>query len=412
MITSANTTGTWSNWTGSRSVAVLREVFATDESDVVAAVARARDEGVALRAVGTGYSWGEAVGHGAVVVRTEGLRGVRNVDLRLGTARIAAGTPLQDVCRELRDVGMELPTIGGFSGQSIAGAIATATHGTGVRQKSLSAYATGFRIVDASGQMRDVGEGCSETLRAARVAIGALGIVTEVEMQVQPATWLRTEDSWHAQFDPSWLSADDGIRRAVRWHPNGYGAPGGSWFQLREWIPARAEHDGAHPSHVALATAGAIRPHNFTVTEHAVPVTRADEVMDAVARALDRAPGVLTGMPLALRVVAPDDAHLSPYRGSEAMITLSAAAHSAKAGVALFRLVHDVVAPFHAKPHWAKEHFYSQTMLEDRFPGLQDFEAVRRNFDPRGMFLTPSMRELLTGHMEDQCEVEGRVRAQ
>ncbi|MEV4900307.1 D-arabinono-1,4-lactone oxidase [Citricoccus sp. NPDC055426] len=379
---------------------VARAEVPADESSVADAVVRAQAEGRQLRAVGTGYSWSEAVGAGAVLVRTDRLRGVNTADLAAGTAWIAAGTKLHEVCSALWAEGMELPTLGGFSGQTIAGAISTATHGSGRRAACLSAYVQAVRLVDAAGSAVVVDGKRPEALQAARVGLGLLGVMTEVEVQVRPATWLRIDDSWHAHFDPRWLSADDGIRRAVRWHPLGQDGSPGMRFQLREWVPVAEDSVGALPSPAALATGGWEEPQPFAVVEHALPLSGAAEAVEALTSALARESDALSGMPLALRVVAPDNAFLSPTQG-EATMTISAAARSTSAGRGLFGLVHAALVSYGARPHWAKEHQYSSETLRDRYSKLSRFETVRQTFDPHGMFLTPAMSDVLAGATED-----------
>lgn len=401
MTNPASPLGTWSNWTGSRAASLVRERVPSTEVEVVALVARARDENLRVRAVGTGYSWADAVDDDSVLVRSTALRGVGDVDRATGTVRIAAGTTLQDACRHLWQAGFELPTLGGFSGQTIAGAVSTATHGSGVWQQALSAYAHRLRIVDGHGRVVVVDESTPDELRAARVSLGLLGVVTEVEMRVHAASWLRTVDTWHDDIDPAWFTTDDGVRRAVRWHSPGTGSPDDRAVHLREWIPVRAHDEGAVPSFTALASAGDARPAPFFVTEHSLASDDAMAALATLQRALQANSQRPLTMPLSVRTVAPDDAHLSPYRGG-ARVTVSAAAADETSARALFRVVHDALISFGTVPHWAKEHLYSRSMLRQRLSGLQNFEKVRDEFDPRGMFLTKDMRALLTDTVAEQ----------
>ncbi|MGM7668343.1 D-arabinono-1,4-lactone oxidase [Microbacterium sp. A93] len=401
MSASIETSPTWSNWTGSRVVPIARDVTPSDEAGVVSAISEALAGGETVRTAGRGYSWAESVGEGSVVVRTDALQGVRDIDLGAGTARVAAGTSLADLCLALWRAGAELPSLGGFSGQTVGGAVATATHGTGLSHRCLSAYAQGFRIANADAEIVTVGKGDEEWLRAARVGLGMLGVVTELTLEIQPASWLRIEDSWHDRLAPEWLTVDDGVRRAARWYPDADGdVRANSKFHLREWVPARAGSEGALPSFTALATAGNVRPATFSVVEHSIPLAQVAEVVAAVERVLSDQPETLTGMPLALRNVASDDAFLSPYQGGP-MLTLSAAATSLEQGGAMYELVHDVLLGYGARPHWAKDSLYQPELLKSRYTDLGRFDAVRRQFDTRDMFLTPFQAALMTKEHAD-----------
>ncbi|MGL3150194.1 D-arabinono-1,4-lactone oxidase [Microbacterium sp. A196] len=388
---------TWSNWSGSRTVSVSRQERPANETGIAQTVRQAVAEGRQVRAVGPGFSWADTVGEEAVVIHTDRLQGVRSIDLDAGIVSAAGGTRLLDLCADLWDRGLELPTLGGFSGQSIAGALATATHGSGATQAALSAYARAFRIVDAHGEIISVTGDDNAVLRAAQVNLGMLGVVTEVDMSVHAATWMTVRDSWYAEFSSGWLTQQDGVRRAVRWHPRGDGAPEGRRFHLKEWAPARPGAEGALPSYVALASAGATAPAAFTVTEHAAAVDRAGDLVREIDDALRRAPEVEIAMPVALRVVSSDAAYLSPYAGRTS-VTVSAAAPSGERFPTLFAMLEEILVVYGARPHWAKEHCRSVEYLSAQYPDFTKFEGVRCGFDPMGRFLTPSQR-VLTAHV-------------
>lgn len=386
----------WANWNGSHVVGPVHIVKPRTEAEVAAAVRCAHEKGVGLRAVGAGYSWGDVAVPGSVLVRSDGLAGVRDVDLEAGTARVAAGTCLEDVSRTLWDGGAELPNLGGFSGQTIGGAIATATHGTGVDHPSLSALVQRARIVDSRGVAVDVDGQHEATLRAARVARGLLGVMTEVCVRVRAASWLRVADSWHERFDATWLTRRDGVRRAIRWHVGDRAAPSGMPFHLREWHPAAGGTDGALPSYRALSAAGATRPPSFVVLEYALPAADARSAVDAIEAALARRADIRPVMPIAIRSVAGDDAFLSPY-GRGDSVTVSAAGRNAREAGALFSVVHEALLPYKPRPHWGKENLIAPSELSGDYPDLGRFEEIRRSFDPQGMLLTPGAQELLAG---------------
>src|SRR5437588_1878964 len=174
----------WTNWTGDRSCAPREIVAARDEADVVAAVRRAREQGLTLRVAGAGHSFSDLVPTDGILLRLEALDRVVDADAQTGLARVQAGITLHALGPALAQHGLALENQGDIDAQTLAGALATGTHGTGARFRNLSANVVGMRLVDGRGEVVEL-EGGDE-LRAARVSLGALGVVTEMTLRCVP----------------------------------------------------------------------------------------------------------------------------------------------------------------------------------------------------------------------------------
>ncbi|HSD81582.1 MAG TPA: FAD-binding protein, partial [Solirubrobacteraceae bacterium] len=163
-------------------------------ADVVAAVGRAAGAGLTVRAAGSGHSFTGAALTDGVLLLPDRLTGLVDVDPPSGRVRVRAGTTIRELCALLADHGLALANLGDIDAQTIAGAIATGTHGTGAGLPGLAAQVAALQLVAASGEVLEVDGSRPELLRAARVSLGALGVVTEVELRAVPAFTLRGAD--------------------------------------------------------------------------------------------------------------------------------------------------------------------------------------------------------------------------
>ena len=185
----------WSNWAGTESTTLARVATPRSEEELIEEIRKARRRGLRVKAIGAGHSFtGVAVTDG-LQLRLGGLTGVTTIDATRGEATVRAGTPLHVLNEELAQLGLALPNLGDIDKQSLAGAIATGTHGTGLRFTGLAGGVRSLRIVLADGSVVD----CSPTrapdlFQAARLGLGALGVITEVTVEVVPAFLLHADE--------------------------------------------------------------------------------------------------------------------------------------------------------------------------------------------------------------------------
>ena len=176
---------TWTNWVGNQSF-VADLATPRSEDEVVAHVRTAIAAGKGIRAAGTGHSCTPVV-QSDTVLATTGLRGITHVDGARRYVTALAGTTVGEFGEPLWTAGLAFANQGDIDTQAIAGAIATGTHGSGNALPSFSATLRACRLVDGRGEVVEIDDTHPERLRAAQVAIGMLGVMTSVTVEVVPA---------------------------------------------------------------------------------------------------------------------------------------------------------------------------------------------------------------------------------
>ena len=189
---------TWHNWAGDQICAPSVIKRPTSEAELVEIVAGAAQKGERVRAVGTGHSFTDCACTDGVMIDMTGLQRVIDVDSVNGLATIEGGARLHPLLAQLAERGFGIENQGDIDKQSITGAAATATHGTGARFKNVSAQVVSARLVTAGGEVLEVSQGSagseSDDYLAARVSIGALGVISQVTVKVVPLFTLHRAD--------------------------------------------------------------------------------------------------------------------------------------------------------------------------------------------------------------------------
>ncbi len=427
---------TWRNWARSQS-AEPREVHApVTAEDVQRVVEGVRARGGTLRPVGSGHSFSGAARPDDAQLTLDGLAGLLHVDEALGRATLLAGTRLREVPALLAPSGLAMDCLGDIDAQTLAGAISTGTHGTGLRHPSIGASVVAATLVSGSGEIVRVSEReRPDLLPAVRLGLGVLGVLVDVTLQCVPAFALEAVettvgldvvlDDWMGliertdHFEFHWFPATrcaatkSNTRVAGPLRPrsaigrfvdervltvSGHRAVLG----LAALVPPLApslNHLSAHlmprgsftePSHDVFTAPRAVR---FRELEYGLPVAAVPEALREIDRALRRADLVLT-FPFEARTSAADDAHLSTAHGRD---TGYIAAHRwwREDPRPLFDLVEPILLAHDGRPHWGKLHSLRAPELAARFPGFADFVAARDELDPDRTFASSWTRRVL-----------------
>lgn len=424
----------WSNWAGNQR-AFLPVVRPTVEAELCRIVADAAASGRRLKAVGTGHSFtGVALSDGMLVDLRDYGR-VRAVDAAAGTVTVEAGCRLRDLSAFLWNRGLALPNLGDIDVQTVAGATATGTHGTGLAFGNLSSAVVGMWLVDGTGEVVE----CDATTRpevfaAARVGLGALGIVSTITFQCVPAFHLhavhepRPVDEVLEAFDDL-VAANDHFE--LFWVPGTRGALTKTHRRNHEPVAPRPRRDAFLHDMVwdnlafgAAQRAGAVRPGwfrpvvrripapgrvefndrsyrvlasprhvRFVESEWAVPVEHTVEAVQRV-RAVVADLGHPVTFPVEVRVSAADDIALSTASGRTTG-WVSVHMYRQMPHEQYFRRVADALADLDARPHWGKLHPLGAAALADRYPRWGEFQDVRAALDPHGVFDNAELRRVL-----------------
>ena len=412
----------WSNWAGNvtDSAAVLSP---RTQDELVEMVHSSAAAGRRIRPVGSGHSFTPIAQAGDTRLSLRHLSGIVAADRATGHVRVLAGTPLRVLNRALDLLGLAMPNLGDIDAQTLAGATSTGTHGTGATLPGLSAGIVGLRLVTPDGASRWVDESDPELFGAARVGLGALGVVTEIELACLPAYRLRAVErpesldavlpriqehfDAHRHFELYWfpgtrrvqtkandLVADDVDEPLAPWRRRlddellsntVFGAANRVLTAVpRAVLPfnavaARAltERSYTAPSHEVFVTPRTVR---FVESENAVPREAvADALTDLVAWVERHREPI--SFPVEVRVAAPDDMWLSTgYERANAYV----AVHQYHRGDhrAYFAAFEEIVAAHAARPHWGKLHGLGAEQLADLYPRHGDFVALRDRLDP------------------------------
>src|SRR5215210_4113478 len=194
----------WSNWSRGQSCAPAEHVRPGSRAELAEVVARGR----AVRVAGAGHSFSGGVATDGTLLSLERLDRVLDVDRAAGLVRAEAGIPLHRLVRELHGHGLALPNLGDIDVQALAGALATGTHGTGVRLGNLSTAVEAMEIAGPDGTVRTIDGG--DLLRAARIGLGSLGVVVAVTLRCVRAFRLHGVDA-PAPLDEVLASLDERV---------------------------------------------------------------------------------------------------------------------------------------------------------------------------------------------------------
>jgi L-gulonolactone oxidase len=408
----------------------------TTVDEVRDAVDAARAHGRVLRVAGAGHSFNDAVATDGTLIGLERMGRVLDVDRASGLARVEGGISLARLSEALHAYGLAFENLGDVDVQSIAGATATATHGTGARLRNLSAALHEVELVAADGDVVTLSEASDpDAWHAARVNVGALGVVTAVTLRAVPAFTLEGVDAT-APLDETLDSLDEladsndhfelfafpHTRLALTRANNRVDRPPEPRSQTRAWIDdvllrnhvfglacraGRRSHRLIPHLNRALARASgesrrvdrsdrifaSPRLVRFTEMEYAIRRARAAEAVRAVLGLVEERRFAVP-FPIEVRFVAGDDALLSPAGGRD---TCYVAVHMYRGmeWEPYFRAVEAVMDGHDGRPHWGKRHFQTAATLAPRYPAWDRFESVRRRLDPAGTFANAYVRRVL-----------------
>jgi len=382
----------WQNWSGSQRHRA--DVITPADVDGVAATVRAAAAaGQTVRCVGSAHSfvpfWTDDV-----ILSLDHLSGLIAVDPAQRLATVAAGTKLHALGPLLWSHGLSLPQQGDIDRQSLAGALSTGTHGTGRTLPSLPNFLRAMTLVLADGSRRQLtAEADGELFAAAQVAQGALGVMVEVTLALDPAYHLH-ERTWSCDFEEC-AATRAGLIDANR-HFEFFWAANTDGCEMKVLNKTDAEPQVfGEREYIAPAfqTFPSDREIRFNEMEYSVPFEAGWdcflELREMMLRDFPRLP-----WPIEYRTLAADDLPLSTASGRET-VTLSVHQGAERDYRPLFGAAEAIFRNHAGRPHWGKLHSLDAGDLAARYPRFASFQHQRRALDPRGVFLNDYLRGLL-----------------
>jgi len=385
----------WSNWSGRHQCEPSDVHFARSVDDVSAVVAAANAAGRRLRVVGAGHSHYPLVPTEGLILDVSGLAGVLETSPKRRTARVRAGTPIHALGRPLHDAGLALANQGDIDRQTIAGAVATGTHGTGRGLKNLSAAVRAVSLVLASGELvRLSAEENPELFEIARLNLGAVGVVVDLTLGLRESYRL-LEHGWTASY------AD--IVTEIATLPERHRHFEFFWYPHRDRVVAKTIDETSAEAVYPLGAEGERcawsyevlpnhRPAKHTEMEFSVPLASGPGCL-AEIRELIRSDFPELRWPIEYRTVAADDVWLSTAAGRD-VATISVHQGIDQDDEPLFRACEAVFRRYAGRPHWGKVHYFDAEDLGAAHPRWRDWWSRRDAVDPRGTFLNATLESL------------------
>lgn len=378
----------WNNWSGRLAAEPDQIAFVRSEADAAATVLAAKRRGQVVRAGGAFHSHAPLLVTDGILVDLSGLSGVISSDAETCRAWIWAGTRIHALGRPLHDAGLGLRNQGDIDRQAVAGAIATGTHGTGAELTNLSAAVTGARIVLASGEIVDCSAESERDLwEVARLNLGAVGIVTRLQLALRKAYRLR-ENGWTDPFESllpqlSELAAEN-RHFEFFWFPHNDMAVAKSINETDDGpvYPLADEGSRCAWSYEVLPNA---REQRHTEMEYSIPADQGPACLSAL-RELILSRFADVRWPVEYRHLAEDDVWLSTAYGRPT-VTISVHQDVALDEAPYFRACEALFRSFDGRPHWGKVHYLQPDELAAIHPRWHDWWRVRDRLDPEGLFL-------------------------
>ncbi len=428
--------GVWRNWAGNQRSIPARVASPRSTEEVAAEVRRAAEDGLTIRMPGTGHSFTGVALTDGVQLRPQGLTAVRSIDTATGLVTAEAGLALWRLNQLLDEHGLALANMGDIQEQTIAGASQTGTHGTGRDHAGLASQIAGLELVLADGSVVT----CSRTERpelfdAARVGLGALGVVTAITWQTVPSFLLRAQEepmAWNEvlsrldeleadneHFEFYWFPHSEGCltkrnnrvegpraplpgfkawlddeflsnqvfgaaQRVTRRFPGTIGPINGVSAKL---LGARTYTD---TSYKVFTTSRNVR---FKEQEYAIPREHLTAALREIRAAFDRK-GWRISFPIEVRVLPAEDAWLSMAHGRRTAF-IAVHVYHRNEHAAYFEGVEEILTALGGRPHWGKMHTRDAEYLETVYPRFGDFTKLRDELDPDRRFRNPYLRQVL-----------------
>ncbi|MEV4898147.1 D-arabinono-1,4-lactone oxidase, partial [Nonomuraea sp. NPDC055795] len=422
----------FTNWAGNQSGTPAEVRTPASVEDVVSAVRDATRTGRRLRMVGTGHSFTGVALTDGIMLRPTGLTGVRT--WAEDRVTVLAGTPLSHLNELLDRRGLALANMGDITEQTVSGAIQTGTHGTGRDTGGLADQVVELELVLADCSVATVKPG-EDLFDAARVGLGALGVLTAVTFKVEPAFLLHNRrrrlplteilssldsmTSANEHLDFFWVPHTDACLVKTNNRNPGPARPPSAF---KHWLDAvflentlfgaacalGARSPGLIPRINAVSAAAlgdsesvdtsykiftARRDVRFLEMEYAVPREHLGQALRETRDLVERMDWKIT-FPIEVRVTPPSDAWLSTAYGRHSAY-IACHIYRPTPNPAYFQGVEEIMTRLRGRPHWGKMHTRDAAYLATVYPRLPDFVALRDRLDPGRLFTNPYLDTVL-----------------
>lgn len=414
----------WQNWSGSQQA--HPEILHPRHVNELRKLVKFYDH---IRVVGAGHSFSALVKTDKILLNLDQLKGVVAFDEDKSQCTVHAGTRLEDLGEYLAPIHQALLNQGDIDQQSLAGAISTGTHGTGINLPCLSAFVKGFELLTAEGELLQCDDQQNTAIfQAGLVALGSLGVLTKITLQNRPRYKLKEQirlcpiqdvfthiDQWknqhrHIEFwafihsDQVMLKTLDETDEAIQPRQDSWPSEDALLTlcsELTRVIPASNPYLQkllrvfVKPTrHVDWSSQIFPTPRHtrFNEMEYQIPVELGLQCLEEVLATL-RKHQVAMFFPIEFRYVKGDNIWLSPFYQRDS-VSISIHQFYKQDYHAIFDLVEPILQKYQGRPHWGKLHSMTAASLRDLYPKWDDFMALRQQLDPQQKWLNPYLKQL------------------
>ena len=418
----------WQNWSGYQHCLPAQRLAPASLDELVDVL---RNTPGPIRPVGAGHSFTPLVPTDGTILSLRNFEGLLGHDMTAMTATFGAGTKLGDVGEPLNAIGQALYNMPDIDEQSLGGAMATATHGTGERLGALHSYLTALTLVTPRGDVLECSrEKNPEIFDAARVSLGSLGVVTQLTLRNLPAhrlkrrVWLEPLDTLLEHFDElaarhysfeMYLIPSCSLAAAITidpttepLQPRGVERDNDTlmelkrlrdltawWPAARRWLMDRVAaaspvEEAVDDWYRAFPSSRAVRFNEMEYhlpREHLLPTLR--KVRETVE---SKHPEIF--FPIEVRVVKGDDAWLSPFTGHESSGSIAVHHYHPEDPLPYFTSIEPLYRAAGGRPHWGKMNTLAGADFAALYPRWNDFQRVREELDPEGKMLNPYLKQV------------------
>lgn len=425
----------WKNWAGNVRFVPGSIAQPSSTEEVSQLLRNAATDGRKVRCIGTGHSWSALAVTTDVLVSTDRLNRIISADVGTGKVAVEAGAKLKDLNVQLWNRGLAFSNLGSIAEQSLAGAVSTATHGSGINHQILASQIQRYTLVKPNGEAQIIdSEKDREMFNTAIVSLGALGIITEMTLKAVPCYQLH-ERSGLMDFDEvcdnvlDWIKEHDHLK--MWWFPHTdkmmvyrydrtQQPVNDSWWRQKlmdEWLSVTgyrlmlwwANRKPARRKSMNRQIVGRMLPDVdriersykvFNVPEP--PIHRETEwafdihhtpLLLREYRNLVNANGHLINFIQEIRFVKGDDYALSPCFGRDSVYVGAYNADN-RGWDELLSDFEQMAVKHRGRPHWGKEFSVRADYLRSVYPKWEEFRALRNAFDPEKRLSNPMMEWL------------------
>lgn len=407
--------------------------------EIVRVVKDANDNNRKLRVLGSGHSWSPIATSNDLYISLINYKGLVAIDTEHSLVTIKGGTTLVEITKMLRERGFALHVLPSVSTQTIAGAIMTATHATGVEHTNIAALVTELEMVLANGTVITVSkETTPDLFEAAVVSVGLLGVVTQVTMVMEkdfnlleimtPRSLQHCLDNTQEVF-----SSAQHVKMWIEWHSetcvvfqvnrtteavrDNFNPTvmrfKGHLYEVIQWLVTMVPDVVGRYMMSGLIKSGAVFPHHDRVdrydgvfnipfyqamdheAELAFPLEDCSSALKTLKRLLDNS-GMAVNFITEIRTVKEDNFWMSMnYKQTSCHVTQLLYLPTAGQRLFFFGGFFEETRKLSGRPHWGKEFWTSLKEMKRLYPKMEEFLQLRKDLDPKGTFVNEFLGKLL-----------------